>query len=156
MMKHVSEHRYLTLPHASGFDDFDGFPRNMCCYEKLDFCTFWLDSNSQCEFVLPRQRATPKEKIRHMNCLNCSLTSLFCNILISKKNTRKCFSRLFMLFLVLSKGSPQGEDGSHQPGLPSLTGIPSLKLTFSPLKMDAWKTFSFPFGFRPIFRSFCC
>ena len=25
-------------------------------------------------------------------------------------------------------------------------------LTFSPLNMDGWKTFSFPFGFRPIFR----
>ncbi len=31
--------------------------------------------------------------------------------------------------------------------------IHSLKLTFSHLKMDDWKTFSFPFGaFRPIFR----
>ena len=26
-----------------------------------------------------------------------------------------------------------------------------LKLTFSHLKTDGWKTFSFPFGFRPIF-----
>ena len=30
--------------------------------------------------------------------------------------------------------------------------IPSLKLTFSHLKIDAWNTFSFPFGFWPIFR----
>ena len=30
---------------------------------------------------------------------------------------------------------------------------PPWKLTFSPLKMDGWKTFSFPFGFRPIFPS---
>ena len=29
-----------------------------------------------------------------------------------------------------------------------------LKLRFSHLKMDGWKTFSFPFGFRPIFRGF--
>ena len=30
--------------------------------------------------------------------------------------------------------------------------IPSLKLTFSHLKMDGWNTFSFPFGSWPIFR----
>ena len=31
--------------------------------------------------------------------------------------------------------------------------LPSLKLTFSHLKMDGWKTFLFPFGaFRPVFR----
>ena len=31
--------------------------------------------------------------------------------------------------------------------------LPSLKLTFSHLKMDGWNTFSFPIGaFRPIFR----
>ncbi len=31
--------------------------------------------------------------------------------------------------------------------------LPSLKLTFSPLKIYGWNTFSFPFGaFRPIFR----
>ncbi len=29
--------------------------------------------------------------------------------------------------------------------------LPSLKLTFSHLRMDDWKTFAFPFGFRPIF-----
>ena len=29
----------------------------------------------------------------------------------------------------------------------------SLKLTW-PLKMDGWKTFSFPIGFRPIFRCY--
>ena len=35
--------------------------------------------------------------------------------------------------------------------------LPSLKLTASlHLKMDGWKTLSFPFGARPIFRGFCC
>ena len=29
--------------------------------------------------------------------------------------------------------------------------LPSLKLTFSPLKMNSWKTFSFPFG-KPYFQ----
>ena len=31
---------------------------------------------------------------------------------------------------------------------------PSLKLTFSHLKMDGWNTFSFPFGIRPNFRCY--
>ena len=33
-------------------------------------------------------------------------------------------------------------------------GLPSLKLTFSPLKMDGWNRleYYFPIGFRPIFR----
>ena len=30
--------------------------------------------------------------------------------------------------------------------------LPSLKLTFPPLKMDGWFRWSFPLGFRPIFR----
>ena len=35
--------------------------------------------------------------------------------------------------------------------------IPSLKLTFSHLKMDGWFRWSFPYGaFRPIFRGVCC
>ena len=34
-----------------------------------------------------------------------------------------------------------------------LADLPSLKLTFSPLKMDGWNTKTFPFGaFRLIFR----
>ena len=30
--------------------------------------------------------------------------------------------------------------------------VPSLKLTFSPLKMDGWKTSLFPFGARRFFQ----
>ena len=36
----------------------------------------------------------------------------------------------------------------------SVLKIPSLKLTFSHLKMDGWNTFAFPIGFRPIFRGY--
>ena len=35
-----------------------------------------------------------------------------------------------------------------------MKNIPSLKLTFSHLKVDGWNTFSFPFGARPIFSGF--
>ena len=32
---------------------------------------------------------------------------------------------------------------------PKMCNLPSLKQTFSPLKMDGWNTFSFPFGAPP-------
>ena len=54
---------------------------------------------------------------------------------------------------VLQKmGAPGGECQRANPRVWDLQNLHSLKLTFSHLKMDGWNTFSFPIGFRPIFR----
>ena len=37
-------------------------------------------------------------------------------------------------------------DMKHITKQQAILAVPSLKLTFSPLKMDGWNTFSFPFG----------
>ena len=50
----------------------------------------------------------------------------------------------------LAEAGSDETDGAISPPHPKK--LPSLKLTFSHLKMDGWKTFSFPFGARPIFR----
>ena len=65
-------------------------------------------------------------------------------------------ARYFFRVCNLDVTPPRSTQDGNQPwqGLNMFksANLPSLKLTFSHLKMDGWNTFSFPFGFRPIFR----